>query len=93
MTDHPAGPNRGIPCASCDAAGLDTEATTTSALPDWSGYDLCAECAAEYDARPRDRRFIDWDEPGAVRITRAERPGPRHHREEPPAMTKHPGGP
>jgi len=77
----------GIPCASCAAAGLDTDATTTSAHPDWAGYDLCLECAAEYDARPpvesgrrpahpRDRRFIDWDEPGAVSITRAERQGP-----------------
>lgn len=42
----------GTPCASCDAAGLDTEAVTSSSNPDWSGYDLCAECAAELDTIP-----------------------------------------
>ena len=39
-------------CESCDAAGIKREATTHSTNPDWSGYDLCTECAAEYDRRP-----------------------------------------
>jgi len=51
MTDPTPSTDGGVPCASCDAAGLDVEATTASVNPDWSGYALCAECAAEYDAR------------------------------------------
>ena len=39
-------------CQSCDVAGIKREATTHSTNPDWSGYDLCEECAAEYDKRP-----------------------------------------
>lgn len=35
-------------CESCN----EQEATTKSTNPDWSGYALCDECAAEYDARP-----------------------------------------
>lgn len=35
-------------CESCN----EHYATTRSTNPDWSGYNLCAECAAEYDARP-----------------------------------------
>ena len=39
-------------CESCLVAGEHTPATTHSKNPDWSGYDLCEECAAEYDRRP-----------------------------------------
>ena len=39
-------------CQSCDIAGIKQEATTHSTNPDWSEYDLCEECAAEYDKRP-----------------------------------------
>lgn len=38
-------------CESCLVAGIHTPATTHSRNPDYSGYDLCAECAAEYDSR------------------------------------------
>lgn len=31
--------------------GDETEATTRSHNPEYSGYDMCAECAREYDAR------------------------------------------
>lgn len=36
-------------CESCEAQS----ATTRSANPDWGGYALCADCAAEYDNRAR----------------------------------------
>jgi hypothetical protein len=36
-------------------------ATTRSVNPDWSGYDLCDECAAEYDARPLTRARAEYD--------------------------------
>jgi len=36
-------------CESCIIAGIQTPATTHSINPDWSGYDLCADCAAHYD--------------------------------------------
>jgi hypothetical protein len=39
-------------CARCLDAGIHTPATTHSTNPDWSKYDLCAACAAEYDSRP-----------------------------------------
>lgn len=40
-----------IECESCAEAGQHgVPATTHSSNPDWSGYDLCAECAAHYDA-------------------------------------------
>lgn len=43
---------RGEPrCESCRVAGLDRPATTHSTHPDFSGYNLCAECAEEYDGR------------------------------------------
>lgn len=38
-------------CESCLVAGEHTPATTYSINPEFSGYDLCAECAAEYDGR------------------------------------------
>ena len=38
-------------CESCLVAGEHTPATTRSINPDFSGYDLCAQCAAEYDSR------------------------------------------
>lgn len=38
-------------CESCLQTGIQTPATTHSVNPDWSGYDLCEECAAEYDSR------------------------------------------
>ena len=37
-----------ILCESCN----EEEGTTRSANPGFSGYVLCAECAAEYDSRP-----------------------------------------
>ena len=40
-----------ILCDSCLESGQETEATTKSTNPDYSGYDLCDECAAEYDSR------------------------------------------
>lgn len=39
-------------CESHLEAGERVPATTRSTNPDWSGYQLCAECAAEYDSRP-----------------------------------------
>ena len=39
-------------CESCRVIGEWTEATTKSSNPDWSGYNLCEECAAEYNQRP-----------------------------------------
>ena len=46
-------PNRddAVNCASCAVAGIAAPATTSSSNPEWSGYALCADCAAEYDAR------------------------------------------
>lgn len=38
-------------CESCLVAGEHVPATTRSANPDWSGYALCEECAAEYNQR------------------------------------------
>ena len=38
-------------CESCLVAGEHTPATTRSINPEFAGYDLCAECAAEYDKR------------------------------------------
>ena len=35
----------------CEVPGCDNEATTKSVNPDWSGYEMCQECAAEYDSR------------------------------------------
>ena len=40
-----------IECESCLEAGIHTEATTHSQNPDFSGYDLCEECAKHYDSR------------------------------------------
>jgi hypothetical protein len=31
--------------------GIETPATTHSRNPDYYGYELCEECAAEYDSR------------------------------------------
>lgn len=39
-------------CESCLVAGEHVPATGHSANPDWSGYDLCDACRAEYDSRP-----------------------------------------
>ncbi len=38
-------------CESCAENGESTPATTRSTNPEWSGYELCAECAAEYNQR------------------------------------------
>ncbi len=38
-------------CESCLATGVKTPATTRSVNPEFSGYELCEECAAEYDSR------------------------------------------
>jgi hypothetical protein len=38
-------------CASCLENSIHTLATTHSINPDFAGYELCNECAAEYDAR------------------------------------------
>lgn len=38
-------------CESCQVGGSKVEATTHSVNPEFSGYDLCEECAAEYDSR------------------------------------------
>ena len=39
-------------CESCAASGqYGIPATTRSANPDYAGYNLCAECAAEYNSR------------------------------------------
>jgi superfamily II helicase len=40
-------------CDSCLEAGEHTAATTHSSNSDWDGYNLCDECAAEYDKRGR----------------------------------------
>ena len=36
-------------CQSCLESGIHTPATTHSTNPDYAGYDLCEECAAEYN--------------------------------------------
>lgn len=43
-----------IYCESCLASDprVEREATTRSTNPDWAGYPLCDECAAEYNSRP-----------------------------------------
>jgi hypothetical protein len=48
-------------CESCLASiqRQETPATTHSTNPDFSGYDLCAECAAEYDSRPTEHMAGD----------------------------------
>jgi hypothetical protein len=38
-------------CESCLVAGEHVPATTRSVNPDYAGYVLCQECAAEYDSR------------------------------------------
>ncbi len=38
-------------CESCAEGGLETSATGHSTNPDWSGYDLCDDCIAEYNGR------------------------------------------
>jgi len=41
-----------IECESCAATGEHgVPATTHSTNPDWSGYNLCQECANEYNSR------------------------------------------
>ena len=40
-----------ILCDSCLESGARVPATGRSTHPDWSGYDLCDECIAEYDGR------------------------------------------
>jgi len=40
-----------IECESCAVTGIKTPATGHSNNPEWSGYDLCDECIAEYDSR------------------------------------------
>ena len=41
----------GAECESCLASGDHRPATTHSRNPNFAGYALCAECAAEYDSR------------------------------------------
>ena len=38
-------------CEACQAGGIETPAIGNSKNPDWSGYELCEECIAEYDSR------------------------------------------
>jgi superfamily II helicase len=38
-------------CESCLVASIKTPATTHSTNPDWAGYELCEECAQEYNNR------------------------------------------
>ena len=38
-------------CESCAATGRERPATTRTINPDYSRYELCAECAEEYDER------------------------------------------
>ena len=54
-----------ILCDSCLESGQETEATTKSVNPDFSGYDLCDDCAAEYDSRVKAEEHddIEDDEP------------------------------
>ena len=40
-----------ILCESCLMVGIGTPATTHSINLDWSGYNLCDECAEEYNNR------------------------------------------
>lgn len=40
-----------IYCESCAETGIQTVATTKSINPDFAGYALCEDCAAEYDSR------------------------------------------
>lgn len=49
-------------CESCLAHGTRIRATTRSVNPEWSGYALCAICAAEYDSRPPTETSADDDE-------------------------------
>lgn len=52
MTREQAEQETMIECESCAEGGIHgVPATTHSKNPDYSGYNLCAECAAEYDSR------------------------------------------
>lgn len=52
-------------CESHLVNGERVPATTHSTNPNWSGYDLCEECAREYDNRlPVDDRGTDEDDDG-----------------------------
>jgi len=50
-------PTTGKRMIECDSHAESGEhgvpATTKSGNPDWSGYDLCDECADEYNSRER----------------------------------------
>lgn len=44
-------PQKIVECESCLVTGEHVPATGHSTNPDWSGYDLCDECIAEYNSR------------------------------------------
>jgi hypothetical protein len=53
-------------CESHAVNGEHVPAVGHSSNPDWSGYNLCAECIAEYDRRPavnscHNSQFTDAD--------------------------------
>jgi hypothetical protein len=53
-----------VECESCAHSGqYGVPATTHSINPNWSGYNLCDECAAEYDSRMPEPLFSGDDEP------------------------------
>ena len=54
-------------CESCLIGGIEREATTQSTNPGFAGYELCAECAAEYDSRPKEQSHTP--EPWEVIVT------------------------
>ena len=56
------GPGKGnmktVNCESCSVSGIEVAATTHSVNPDFCGYELCDECAAEYDSRIMEHRLL-----------------------------------
>ena len=55
-----------VNCESCSVSGIEVAATTHSVNPDFCGYELCDECATEYDSRINEsdvRLIASWETP------------------------------
>ncbi|MBW1953636.1 MAG: hypothetical protein JRI66_11235 [Deltaproteobacteria bacterium] len=48
-------------CESCLASGRKVPATTRSRNPDYAGYELCEDCAREYDSRVQVRLSLSLE--------------------------------
>ena len=60
-----------VDCESCAVNGERVPAVGHSINPDWSGYNLCASCIAEYDSRPP----VNTDDHRYSALLRAARAG------------------